>query len=396
MRSVRAARRKWGYVAAAVLLALGVAGGAAPAAAQSAATPEEYKIGFTTPLTGTNAPFGRAFAETARMATDDVNARGGVDGVKIRLIVEDTAADPKQGIAAFQKLVSVDRVPIVSSAWSTVIMATAPVADREKVLLINHGANAPSIRGAGKLLISFFPLADLDIKHLARYAVTKLGKKRGAIMFVNNDTGRLNAKVFQENFEAAGGKIVAVESHEADAIEFGAQAAKMRAAQPDIIHIPSLVQEAPRIVKQFREMGIKAQFTSYSVAESKEMLSVAGEASDGLLYTSLAPPADQPGPKAFIDRYKATYQKDPVATAYLMYVWDLHNTILPEAIRYAKKQGWGYSGEAIRRAILTQKTYDTKASGKTVFEDDGTVNKVVYLKRVNVKEKKFEYAATLE
>ena len=85
-----------------------------------------------------------------------------------------------------------------------------------------------------------------------------------------------------------------------------------------------------------------------------------------------------------------------MATAYLMYVWDLHNTVLPEAIRYAKKQGWGYSGEAIRRAMLTQKTYDTKASGKTVFEDDGTVNKVVYLKRVNVKEKKFEYAATLD
>ncbi len=87
---------------------------------------------------------------------------------------------------------------------------------------------------------------------------------------------------------------------------------------------------------------------------------------------------------------------DPVATAYLMYVWDLHNMVLPEAIRHAKKQGWGYSGEAIRRAMLAQKSYDTKTSGKTVFEDDGTVNKVVYLKRVNVKEKKFEYAATLE
>lgn len=396
MRGLRARRQQWAGMVGAGLLALWAAAGAAPVAAQAPATPEEYRIGFTTPLTGTNAPFGRAFAETARMATDDVNARGGVDGVKIRLIVEDTAADPKQGIAAFQKLVSVDKVPVVSSAWSTVIMATAPVADREKVLLINHGANAPSIRGAGKLLISFFPLADLDITHLARHAVTKLGKKRGAVMFVNNDTGRLNAKVFQENFEAAGGKIVAVESHEADAIEFGAQAAKMRAAQPDIIHIPSLVQETPRIVKQFREMGIKAQFTSYSVAESKEMLSVAGEAADGLLYTSLAPPADQPGPKAFIERYKATYQKDPVATAYLMYVWDLHNVVLPEAIRSAKKQGWGYSGEAIQRAMLAQKTYDTKASGKTELAADGTVNKTVYLKRVNVKDKKFEFAGTLQ
>jgi len=396
MKCNRELRGWWGYLVGSAMLAVCAAALATGAGAQTGAVPEEYRIGFTTPLTGTNAPFGRGFAETARMATDEVNARGGVDGVKIRLFVEDTAADPKQGIAAFQKLVSVDRVPVVSSAWSTVIMATAPIADREKVLLINHGANAPSIRGSGKMVVSFFPLADLDIKLLAQYAVRKLGMKKGAVMYVNNDTGRLNAKVFEENFTAAGGKIVAVESHEGDAIEFGAQAAKIRAAQPDIIHVPSLVQEAPRIVKQFREMGIKAQFTSYSVAESKEMLSVAGEAADGLLYTSLAPPADQPGPKAFIDKYKAMYQKDPVATAYLMYVWDLHSTILPEAIRYAKKQGWGYSGESIQRAILAVKTFDTKATGKTVFQDDGTVVKPVYLKRVNVKEKKFEYAATLD
>lgn len=396
MKCNRELRWKWGYLIGWSMLALCVGALVAVAEAQRGAVPEEYRIGFTTPLTGTNAPFGKAFAETVRMAVDELNAQGGIDGIKMRLIIEDTAADPKQGIAAFQKLASVDRVPVVSSAWSTVIMATAPLADREKVLLINHGANAPSIRGAGKLLISSFPLADLDIKLLAQYAIRTLGMKRGAVLYVNNDTGRLNAKVFKENFEAGGGKIVAFESHEADAIEFGAQAAKIRAGQPDIIHIPSLVQEAPRIVKQLREMGIKAQFTSYSVAESKEMLSVAGEAADGLLYTALAPPADRPGTKAVLDKYKATYQKDPVATAYLMYVWDLHYTILPEAIRYAKQQGWGYSGEAIQRAILTVKTFDTKATGKTVFQEDGTVQKPVYLKRVNVKEKRFEYAATLE
>lgn len=385
-----------GFLVGSVALVVGAAAWAGAAWAQGAAVPEEYKIGFSTPLTGTNAPFGKAFAEMARMAVDEVNAHGGVDAVKMRLIIEDTAADPKQGIAAFQKLVSVDRVPIVSSGWSTVLMATAPLADREKVLLINHSANAPSLRGAAKHMINSFPLADLDIKLLARYAIKKLKMKTGAVLYVNNDTGRLNAKVFKDTFEAGGGTIVAFESHEPDAIEFGAQAAKMRAVQPDIIHIPSLVQETPRIVKQFREMGIKAQFTSYSVAESKEMLTVAGEAGDGVLYTSLAPPADNPGTKAVVDKYRATYKKEPVPAAYLMYLWDLHDTILPEAIRYAKKQGWGYTGESIQRAILAIKAFDTKATGKTVFDADGTIQKPVYLKRVNAKAKTFEFVATLE
>ena len=268
---------------------------AAPAAAApAAAKPSTYKIGHIVPLTGSNAEFGTSFNQTAQMAVDEINNAGGINGVKVALLSEDSMADPKQGISAFNKLVQVDKVPVVIGAWSTVLMATAPVADQNQVILINYGANATTLRGSGKFVFNTFPLADLDIKVLANYVYDNLKLKKGAILYINNDTGKSNAETFKAAFEAKGGKILANESHQPDAMDFGAQLAKIKAADPEIVHIPSLIQEMPRIVKQAREMGIKAQFTSYSVAEGQQMLDQGGDAADGLIYTFLAPAETDP------------------------------------------------------------------------------------------------------
>ena len=370
---------------------------AAATSAPAAAKPAAYKIGHFVPLTGSQAEFGTSFAETAKMAVEEVNAKGGVDGVKLEMVTEDHMGDPKQGLTAFNKLVQVDKVPLIVGAWSTVIMATAPVADQNQVVLINYGANAVTVRGSGKFVFSTFPLADLDIKVLADYVYDKLSARKGAVLYINNDTGRSNAETFKAAFEAKGGKILAYESHQPEAMDFGAQLAKIKAADPDVVHIPSLIQEMPRIVKQAREMGIKAQFTSYSVAEGQQLLDQGGDAADGLIYTFLAPPETKPEVKEFYDRWKAKFGKVPPGSSYNMYVWDTLTTVVPAVIKYAAQKGYGFTGEGLRKAFTEVKEFDTKVTGRTIFQFPGQdVKKPVTLKKVNAKEKKFDTLTVIE
>ncbi len=359
------------------------------------AKPEAYKIGIMAPMTGPNTDHGMAHITSAQLAVEDLNRRGGVDGVKVELIAEDNMADPKQGIAAFNKLTRVDKVPVVLAAWSTVVRAAAPLAESNGILLINYAANSPDLRGASKFLINTFPLADLDIMILAKYLYTEMGFRKAAVININNDTGNANARVFKETFTKSGGKIVGHETHEQDAIDFGPQLLKIKVSQPEVIHVASLLSEIPRIVKQAREMGMTSQFTSYSAAESKEMFTLAGQASDGLIFTSLAPPSAWPEPSKFLEKYRGKYQKDPSGSAYCMYIYDLVYTIIPEAIRYSEKMGWGFTGKGLRDAMLGR-DYDTKTVGRTFIKMDGTIEKPVQLKKINFSNKSFDFIKMVE
>src|SRR5688572_10714186 len=112
-------RRAWlrGIVAAAVAVAF-----AAPAAAQQ--TP---KFGLAMPLTGSQSAFGKDQIKAAEWAVADINAKGGVNGKKLEMIVLDTQADPTIGINAVNRLINVDKVPVFVTAWSAVVKAVAPI-----------------------------------------------------------------------------------------------------------------------------------------------------------------------------------------------------------------------------------------------------------------------------
>jgi hypothetical protein len=125
------------------------------------------------------------------------------------------------------------------------------------------------------------------------------------------------------------------------------------------------------------------------------MFTLAGEASDGLIFTSLAPPSTWPGPQAFLKKYREKYQKDPTGSAYCMYIYDTAYTIIPEAIRYAETKGWGYTGKGLRDAMLGR-AFDTKTVGRTFIKMDGTVEKPVQLKRVNFRNRSFDFVKMIE
>ena len=152
------------------------------------------------------------------------------------------------------------------TAWSGVVKAVAPIANDNKVVELSVGANSPDIAKLGDYVYTTFPLADVDIAAVAKYAATSMGKKKAAVVYINNETGIVAAEVYKKVFTEAGGQVVAYETYDPKATDFTGPLLKVRAANPDIIHLQGLVSDTPQVIAQMRQLGLNQPISSYSVA----------------------------------------------------------------------------------------------------------------------------------
>jgi branched-chain amino acid transport system substrate-binding protein len=342
---------------------------------------EPIKIGATLPLTGSQAGYGVDFATGMRQALKDINDAGGVGGRPLELVVLDTQADPALGINAMNRLINVDKVSTVLTAWSAVVKAQAPGGNRDKTLLLNVGANAPEIAKLGEFVYTLFPLADVDITALANYTYDKLGKRKAAVLYINNDTGIDAAKVYRTVFEKAGGQIVTFEGYDPKATEFSGMLLKMRAANPDMVHIHGLLTDLPQVMAQMRQLGLQQRISSYSAGYNQKILDQLGPAAEGFIVTSLAPGVEEnPNVAKFVERWKKEQGRAPNGLPYIQYCYDSVQ-VTAQLLKHVLAAGKQPTGETMRDALKELKEFDTPMTGKTVidFSDGHRVRKPTYL-----------------
>ena len=366
-------RRAWlqGFTVAAAIAAIGTAG--------TAAAQQTLKFGLAMPLTGSQSAFGKDQIKATEWAVADINAKGGVNGKKLEVIVLDTQADPTIGINAVNRLINVDKVPVFVTAWSAVVKAVAPIANREKVLELSIGANAPEISKLGDYVYTAFPLADVDVSALANYTFTTLKHRRVAVLYANNDSGVEAAKVYKTVFEKAGGQIVAYETYDPKATDFTGMLLKVRSANADFIHLHGLVAEMPIVIAQMRQLGITQRVSTYSGGYNPQMVEKAGKGAEGLIVTSLAPNEQQNknvGP--YIERWKKAEGRVPNGLPYTQYLYDAAY-LVAALYEYVEKNKLPATGENMRKALLAVKTFELPTTGRLVVNDDHTVRKPVNL-----------------
>jgi branched-chain amino acid transport system substrate-binding protein len=343
-----------------------------------AQTKESIKIGSALPLTGSQAGYGKDFDTSMRMGAKDVNDAGGIAGRPVEIVALDTQAEPQLGINAANRFIGVEKMPMFYVSWSAVVKAVAPIANREKVLAINNGANSPEIATLGDYVYTTFPLADVDITKLANYVYTTLGKRRAAVLYINNDTGIDAAKIYRDTFTKAGGTIVAFEAYDPKATEFTGMLLKTRAANPDIVHVHGLTADTPQVIAQMRQLGLTQRVTSYSAAYNPKILEQLGPAAEGLIVTSLAPGVnDNKNVQKLLDTWKAAQNRVPNGLPYDQYQYDM--VWLTKALyEYLDKKSLPATGDTLREALLTVKEFDLPMTGKMII-DGHRVNKPVYL-----------------
>ena len=341
-----------------------------------------YKFGLAMPLTGGQALYGNDQVKAAQWAVEAINAKGGINGKKLEMVVLDTQADPQVGIQSVNRLISVDKVPVFVTAWSGVVKAVAPIANDNKVVELSVGANAPDISKLGDYVYTTFPLADVDIRAVAQYSAKEMGKKKAAVLFINNETGIGSAEVYRDTFKKAGGEIVAYESYDQKATDFTGPLLKIRAANAEIIHLQGLVAESPQIIAQARQLGINVPITSYSGIYNPKLIQQLGAAAEGVIATSLAPGVeDSPAVKDYVARWQKEVGRDPNGLPYTQY---LHDTpyLVAAVFTSMDKKGVAMTGENFRKEMLAIKSFELPLTGKVEFSDDHTVNKPVYLVEV--------------
>ena len=374
MMQARSFARRMALLAGTAVLAFA---GASVANAQ-----EALRFGMAMPLSGGQATYGQDQVKAAEWAVAAINEKGGVNGKKLEMLVLDTRADAQAGIQAANRLISVEKVPVFVSAWSSVVKAIAPVANDNKVVQLSVGANSADIAKLGDYTYTTFPLAAVDITAVANYAAKEMGKKRAAVIYINNETGTVAAQIYRDVFTKAGGQVVAYEAYDPKASDWTGPLLKIRASQPDIIHIQGLVADTPQVIAQMRQLGLQQPVSSYSAVYNPKLIEQLGKAAEGVIATSLAPGVENsPAVATYVERWKKEVGREPNGLPYTQYLYDAPY-IVTAVYKSLEDKKLPLNGENFRKEMLEIRSFDLPLTGKLTINDDHTVNKPVYLMEV--------------
>ena len=346
----------------------------------------EIKIGANLEMTGNTATFGQSATNGAKLAIKQVNAKGGVLGKQITLVVADNKSDTAEAANAMQKLATQDKViasiaPIASSS----VMAAAQVNESAKILGISPTASNPNVTvdpETGKVRDYLFRATFIDPFQgavMANFAKNTLKAQKAAVYIENSsDYAKGLGKFFKETFVQNGGNIVSDEAYLAKDTDFKATLTKIKASNPDVIFVPGYYQEVGMIVKQAREIGITVPILGADGWDSAKLPEIAGaEALNNTFFSNHYSPDDNsPEIKNFVEAYKAEYGQVPDAFAALSY--DATMMII-EAIKRAGVE----DSVKVKDELAKTKDYQGVSGSITLDEKHNAVKGVVIKKKKN-------------
>ena len=190
-------------------------------------------------------------------------------------------------------------------------------------MLLNIGAQSPTIAGIGKFTFSMLQLANFDVGVLAKYACDTMKLRKVALFYVSDDTGKFDQSEFAKDFTALGGAINAHESFRPSEINYGSQVAKIAASRPDCVYLIGQPADLPFAVRQLRAPMGDTPILSFTGIESREFLNAAGNVGNGIVYptTFFDPASTDQAAQKFVATYRQSYGQSP-ASPYIGYGYD--------------------------------------------------------------------------
>jgi branched-chain amino acid transport system substrate-binding protein len=270
-------------------------------------------LGMITPLSGSSAAIGPYMKNGAQLAIDEINAKGGVDGRKLELRVEDGACDAKTATAAANKLVTQKISVSVGGYCSGATLPTLPIFDKAGVPMLIPAANSNELV-AQKLPKVFLingtgtQQADAAMKYM-----TKIGAKKVALMDDNTsyskDIADLTAKLLGSG---QGPKLAGRDSVTPGESDYSANVNTVLKTNPDFIYWTGYYQEGGLIIRQLRQAGYKGQVMVADGSVDAKLAEIAGGTNaEGVTATMTQTPDTIPGAETWISDYKAKFNAEP-------------------------------------------------------------------------------------
>lgn len=301
---------------------------------QALAQETVVRLGHVAPTSGSIAHLGKDNENGARLAVEELNAKGisiGGKKIKFELLAEDDAADPKQGTAAAQKLVDSKVVGVIGHLNSGTSIPASKIYSDAGIPQISPSATNPRYTRQG-YKTTFRVVAD-DVHlggTLGKYAVNQLKGKSIAVVDDRTAYGQGVADEFEKGVKAAGGKVVGREFTNDKATDFTAILTSLKAKKPDVVFFGGMDAVAGPMLRQMKQLGISAKFMGGDGICTGELPKLAaGSMGDSQVVCAEAGGVEGEAKKSMEDfgkKFKAKFNAD--VQLYAPYVYDAVNVMV--------------------------------------------------------------------
>jgi len=300
--------------------------------AGAAMAQETVKIGFTGPLSGGAALYGKNVVNGMEMAIKEINAEGlEVAGKKVQfeLVALDDKYSPAEAAINARRLVQQSKVPAVFVPHSGGIYAMQAFNEQEKFLVMAYSSTPKITEVGNKLTVRIPPTFVSYIEPFSKYEMKKFGKKVGMLPG-DHEYAKAWSALFEPDWKKLGGEVVSNNpmSYNKSA-DFYSGVSRVLAEKPDVLFIGGPSEPTALVAKQARELGFKGGFILMDQAKVDEMAKVTGglDLLNGSVGVLPVTADERPGPKAFATAYRKAYGADRDPTTESSYNYTLTHAL---------------------------------------------------------------------
>ena len=322
------------------IVALGAMAAAGSAAAQTqGVSKNEIVIGTMQDLSGPIVAFSKQLVAGMNMRVDEINAQGGVNGRKLKLVVEDHGYDPKKAVLATQKLVQKDKIfAMVGTIGTPTSLASMPILfDKNIPHLFPLTAAREMYEPLHRLKYSFAATYYDQIRAATKYMVKTKGYKKVCTMYQDDDFGLEVMRGAEAGLKEAGQQLAEKTTYKRGATDFSSQIARMKDAGCDFVVLGTIIRETLGAIGTARKLGWGVEFLGSSASYTELIHKLGGPVANGYYATNTfnMPYMDDASKNVrdWANRYKERTKEEP--GVFSVYGWQ----VVDMFIQIANKAG---------------------------------------------------------
>jgi branched-chain amino acid transport system substrate-binding protein len=312
-------------------------------------------------------------SQSAQLAVDSVNAKSGINGRSVKLIIKDDSGKIDQTLEIFNDLVQLKISALILAAPADAVKAITFKAEENHIPVLCPGLSFNDIPQKGDYIIPFLPDKSIHAITAAAFAVRHLSSRKAVVLHLKDDYALSCAQTFRDSFIQYGGKISAIEPFSSDLKNLSFRLMLIKKMRPDCIYIAADRTYFPAFLNAILSEGITAKIITNGSLKEKEILQTAGKNANGIYYTCIE--NQETEAQIFVDSFKNRYKTSPESYAF--------NTFDAVSILFLSL-GKMQSEKTIDTAVLRKNLIDTSfyhgVSGIISFSSRGKriVNTAVY------------------
>ncbi|MBF0528057.1 MAG: branched-chain amino acid ABC transporter substrate-binding protein [Deltaproteobacteria bacterium] len=325
----------------------------------------DLKIGIMVPTTGSEATYGKDMENAYKLAVEEINAKGGVNGMKIVTVTADDACDPQNATQAASKLVSEGVTAVVGGYCSGATIPTLKIYGDAGIPFVVTAANSSKFLKSNPGNTFLVNSLATDQVVTAMDVFKAKGLKKLAIVHQGDAYSQDLAELTKDAWTKAGNQVVAYEVVNKGEQDFSALVTRLKSSGPDAVFWTAYYAEGGLLIKQLRQAGFTKLVIVGDGSNSPKLMEIGGKAAEGVLCLTNPTAELLPAAKTFSENYKKTFKSDPGPYSTLSYDG---MKLLAAAIENIKS----VDKKAIMEALKNTKDF-TGIAGPISFTKDNTL-----------------------